>query len=331
MKPLFRNSVWIMGLCSVLMIFWAGCYINIDSEGCRTHFAFGGCSNWVRQERQVTLSELMEPGMKIDARTINGSITLKGQESHECTVHATIVGRASTAQKAQEVAETTEVLLERQADCIKVIVHRPRTLRNRSVGVNLDIFVPRSTMAVLQSSDGRIDVEVLDGQLDAKTSDGNIGARQITGSVTLQTSDGSIKCQGIQGSKIISKTSDGNIRLDDCHTDKLMARTSDGSIYLEQIRAESVLARTSDGGIVLRFKQDNPEVVDVELQTSDGSIDLVTPPSVSARIEARTSDGSIHSEIMFKGSMNRTKMKGVTGAGQGNIYLKTSDGSIHIK
>jgi DUF4097 and DUF4098 domain-containing protein YvlB len=89
---------------------------------------------------------------------------------------------------------------------------------------------------------------------------------------------------------------------------------------------------TSDGAIEIEFAPDAPKAIHVNATTSDGSITLTVPPGLSAAIEANTDDGSIHTHlpITVQGKIGKS-VHGTVGAGEGKIYLKTSNGSITIR
>ena len=89
---------------------------------------------------------------------------------------------------------------------------------------------------------------------------------------------------------------------------------------------------SSDGAIHIEYAPDAPKAIEINATASDGSITLVTPPGLSAAIDAGTSDGSIHTDlpVTIRGKVGKS-LHGTIGGGEGRVYLRTQDGSITIR
>ena len=63
------------------------------------------------------------------------------------------------------------------------------------------------------------------------------------------------------------------------------------------------------------------------------SIELETPPELSARVEVSTHNGSIKTDlpITVTGKLSRRRLTGPIGSGEGELYLETHNGSIRIR
>lgn len=273
----------------------------------------GSHAEMARSEKEVPLSAPLQPGSSFSANTSDGSITVKGLDTTECKVLAKIVTHARTQEAAEELAQRIDVRLEPAGDGLKVVIDRPPVITNASFRVSIDADVPGKTNLALETSDGGVTVMNITGKVDAKTSDGGIKAEAINGDVKLRTSD-------------------GGVTVNDARGDSLELRTSDGSIRCRNVTAARMECHTSDGAVEIEFAPDAPKAVNVNATTSDGSITLTTPPGLSATIEASTGDGSIHTDlpITVQGKIGRS-VHGTAGAGEGRIYLKTTDGSITIR
>jgi hypothetical protein len=291
-----------------------------------------GCDTMARCERQVPLSAPLELGSSFSADTGDGSITLEGTETSECTLEATIVAHARTQEQAEELAGQIDVRLEPAGKGLRVVIDRPSVIHNAWFSVSLRGSLPARTDLTLSTSDGAIDIANVTGRVEAKTSDGSIEVRDIDGDTTLRTSDGSITGAGLKAQILECHTSDGRIQFSDVAAGSLMADSSDGSITIELLRADSTDVHAIDGAIRIEFTPDAPKALNVSATASDGSITLVTPPGVSAAIDASTSDGSIHTDlpITVRGKVGKS-LQGAIGDGEGRIHLRTSDGSITIR
>jgi len=245
---------------------------------------------------------------------------------------ATIVAHAWTEEHAQELAEQVDVRLEPTGKGLTVVIDRPSVVRNAWFSVSLRGSLPTRTRLTLSTSDGAIDIATITGDVEARTSDGSIEARDIDGDTKLRTSDGSITGTRMKARTLDCRTSDGRIRLSDVTATSLTADSSDGSIAIESLRAETANVHAIDGVIQIEYASDAPKALNVTATTSDGSITLVTPPGVSATIDAGTSDGSIQTDlpITIRGKVGKS-LRGEIGAAEGRIYLRTNDGSITIR
>jgi len=335
----------------VSLAFLLGLILFLASSCVYVHGCDGSWERLVKYERQVELTAPLAPGSSLSARTNDGSIRIEGVPTEECRLTATIVARATTEERAQELAEQIEVRLEPSAEGLTVVIEKPETIRNARYGVSLEGTVPTRTSLTLVTSDGSVHLANIEGTVDVRTSDGSIRAEGIKGDTKLKTSDGSIDCSRIEAGTLDLHTSDGQVRLVDAAMQSGSARTSDGSIAVATTRGESLdlhtsdgeircedicvarlNCRTSDGSIQIECAADTPKAMEASVTTSDGSITFATPPGLSALIDASVNDGSIHTSlpITVEGKVGKSLI-GTVGAGEGRITLRTHDGSITIR
>ena len=164
----------------------------------------------------------------------------------------------------------------------------------------------------LESSNGSIVVEDIDGPVDARTSNGRIRAERIRGELTAESSNGSIFASSVTG---------------DCSF-----ITSNGRIELERIEG-NVSAITSNGTI--RLEAVPPTDGRVVMRTSNGNIHVTLPAELSARIKLRTTNGRIHTDfadaIIQRLSFGRNWFECALNGGEaGVISARTSNGSIRF-
>lgn len=253
----------------------------------------GSCR--AKYERTDRLRAALEPGSTVIAETSFGSITVTGADVTECSVTAEICVQAPTEKEAAEIAEQVEIKLVPAGETLTVKVEKPRLGGNRSVGVSFDITVPKKT------------------NLECDTSYGAIKVANINGDIKGKTSFASIECKGVQG--------------------PVCLRTSYGSITCRDITSAELTAISSFGSIDIVCSPSTPAEINANVTTSYGNIDFVTPPKFSGCVHLVTSYGSIKTDlpITVKGELNKQRIKGTIGQGQGKLNLKTSFGSIKIK
>lgn len=275
-----KLSLW----CSLsLLLVSAGCYIEI-----------GSCALTARYERQVTLSGPMQAGEDFFAQTHNGSITVKGADVSDCNVSATIVAHALTEERARELAEQTQVRLDRQGSKVVVKIDKPSPLINASVSVSLDITLPKSTNPELITHNGPIDIRNISGKINAMTHNGQVVVTEISGTTKLETHNGSIIGNDIGGNSDF---------------------------------------RTHNGNVEVHYSSTAETMCEASMVTHNGNIEFIAPPNFSATVKATTHNGSIKTDLPIKvmGELSRSRIQGTIGSGEGKLYLETHNGSIKIR
>jgi len=245
-------------------------------------------------EREVHLSAPLPPNSQLTAETHNGSITVVGGDTLECSLTATIKGRAATEEKAQKLAEQTKVDLLPQDNTLKVKISRPLLSSNQSVGVSLDMRIPNQTDLDMTTHNGAVKIDSVTGQVDAKTHNGKVTASQVCGNMKLHTHNGSVSCRQISGD-------------------------ADVSSY--------------NGGLDVSYAEGASGVCSISLKTHNGGVDLTCPPEFSAKAEISTHNGSIRTDlpITVTGKLDKREITGTIGTGQGKLYIKTYNGSVHVQ
>jgi DUF4097 and DUF4098 domain-containing protein YvlB len=193
-----------------------------------------------------------------------------------------------------ELAEEVEISLEPSGDTLTVRIKKPTHLINKSVGVRLDVTVPDRTNLKLETHNGSVAVTDITGDVHAITHNGKITTERVSGSTVLETHNGSIS-----------------------------VRSTSGDAKL----------RTHNGSVKAFYAETASPISDISIVTSNGSIELETPPALSARIEASTHNGSINTAlpITIIGKVSKRKLTGTIGSGEGRLYLETHNGSIRIR
>jgi DUF4097 and DUF4098 domain-containing protein YvlB len=219
--------------------------------------------------------------------TNDGAVFVRAWDRKEVDVHVTTVGWRISSSDVQ--------IHERQmGDRVELEVKLPRF--NISIGrrsVRIDVQAPRELRADIRTGDGNItltglkgdirlntgdggiEAEALDGALDATTGDGKMRVRGRFDVLRLHTGDGSIEAELAPGSKVASewriRTGDGHVtlRIPDGFGAEIDAHTGDGSIT-------SYVAVTATGSFrdhELRGKL-NGGGAPLVIRTDDGSIRL---------------------------------------------------------
>ena len=228
----------VISCCMCLLIIISGCDIQM-----------GG---WQQARHEITVQRQapITTGSKLYVETSSGSITITGGDVTECSVIATICGRAPTKEEAQQLAEQVKIELETAGDTLTVKADKPPSKNRRSISISYDITVPKQTNIECASSYGAIELANIEGTASGKTSSGPIEAKNIEGSVNLDTSYGSVNCRNITGDNITVKSSSGSITAEIIKGSAQLT-TSYGSIACTEISDGDIKLKTSSGKIKL--------------------------------------------------------------------------------
>ena len=275
------SIVLTLGLCLLPGV--SGCIIHIG--------------NWPRAkyEKTIKLQAPLESGSILVANTSYGSITVRGANTTDCSVFATIRVQAPTEEEAAEIAEKVKIELKPAGKTLTVRADKPHVKNNRSISISYQITVPMQTNIECASSYGSIETADTSGYVKAHTNYGSIDCDSINGQIQADTSYGSVDCR-----EIIS--------------DELTV----GSYY---------------GNIDIEYSDLAPSEIQANVSTSYGSIDFTAPPGFTGQVELATSYGSVKTDlpITVQGKVNSKRIKGTIGEGNGKLILKTSYGSIRIR
>src|SRR4030066_1398818 len=160
MRKKYR-TILALGFCLCPLLITIGCDIQIGDWGQAKH------EITVQRQAPITVDS------KLYVETSSGSITITGGDVTECSVIATICGRAPTEAQAQLLVEQVKIELETVGDTLTVKAYKPPGRNRRSISISYDITVPRQTNIECASSYGAIEIANIEGQTSGKTSSGS--------------------------------------------------------------------------------------------------------------------------------------------------------------
>ncbi|OHB81622.1 MAG: hypothetical protein A2Z38_11235 [Planctomycetes bacterium RBG_19FT_COMBO_48_8] len=254
MRKKYR-TILALGFCLCPLLITIGCDIQIGDWGQAKH------EITVQRQAPITVDS------KLYVETSSGSITITGGDVTECSVIASICGRAPTEEEAQQLAEQVKIELETAGSTMTVKAYKPPKKNRCSISISYDITIPKQTNIESASSYGAIELANIKGQTCGKTSSGSIEAKNIEGSVNLDTSYGSVNCRNITGDNIAVKSSSGSITAEIIKGTAQLT-TSYGSITCTDMSDGDIKLKTSSG----KIKLSNASFGDCDAHTSYGSI-----------------------------------------------------------
>jgi hypothetical protein len=300
-----RNVGMTLGLLALLAaaLFLGGC----EEEDVGGIF---GAAN-VSATKVETLELAFETPLTLDVDTSNGAVTVQGVEGIEAvSVTITLRGRGGTLEEAQGRVDRIVYHAEQLGNRVNLRYRASEQEDDvrRYSGVDFDVLVPIETQVDVNTSNGAIVVEDIQGTILLDTSNGAIDVYDSSGTLTADTSNGRIEVVRFVG----------DLRLD----------TSNGEMWLEQV-AGTVSAETSNGSV---HYTGTPTVGANRIRTSNGSVTVRVPLDASIAFNASTSSGKIRSSLALAGDTEGNEWSAqLNPPANVTLDLRTSNGTIRIE
>lgn len=228
----------------------------------------------------------------IDARTVNGSISVKSADGDRIVVRA---WKAVHGQREVKEAfdREVEVRAEQVGDVLRVFAEHPSPPGGVNLAVHYEIETPRAMAVRPHTVNGKISVQGIDGAIDAESVNGVVALEGDTGPFKARTVNGKIRAE-------IGRLLNGATFL-----------TTNGSIDLDVDQcAASATARTNNGAVKMTLGSDFSGQIDA--RTNNGRIRCDFPVAAERK--------------------GRKRLKGVIGSGSDVVIkLRSMNGSIHLK
>lgn len=297
-------------------ILWAGLVALVGAAiflgGCEEEDVAGvfGASN-VNASKVETVELPFAAPVTLDVDTSNGGVTVQGVEGIEAvSVTVTLRSKGETLEEAQDRVDRIVYHAEQAGHRItaRYLASEQEADVRRYSGVDFDVLVPIETRVEVDTSNGAITVEAIDGTIRLDTSNGAIDVYDSSGSLDVDTSNGRIEIVRFVG----------DLRLD----------TSNGEVWIEEV-VGSVDAETSNGSVQYIG---TPAAGSNRLRTSNGSITVRVPTDASIAFNAGTSSGRIRSTLSLVGDTQGDEwVAELNPPAVAEFILRTSNGTIRIE
>ena len=172
-----------------------------------------------------------------------------------------------------------QVFDHQTGDIVEIEVRFPHGIHIMSIGDRrtiVEIHMPREGKVRLHTGDGEIRLRDLKGELDVESGDGHVEAEGVDGTLRAHTGDGRVSVRG--------------------RFDELNVSTSDGRIEAEATAGSSIgkgwELKTGDGSVTLSVPESF--AADVSLHTGDGHITLDMPLTVQGRYDSSNVQGKLN-------------------------------------
>ncbi len=195
--------------------------------------------------------------------------------------------------------------------------------------VDFEISVPASMSLNLSGTYTDIDVQGVQGEIEAETVQGDVIVSGGSGRVRLESVQGKIVLSNARGRIDVSTVNQG-IHLSDV-SGEIVAETVNGAIILERVQASSVDAATVNGTIV--YDGTIRDGGNYLMATHNGGIWIVVPERTNAKFNVATYNGRL--DASFPVSVNRTssqrRISFTIGNGSAQVDLETFGGDVRLR
>jgi putative adhesin len=108
--------------------------------------------------------------------------------------------------------------------------------------------------------------------------------------------------------------------------------TTNGGVKLTNIGGD-VRGRTTNGGVTVDLDGVSWRGEGLDVQTSNGGVNLMLPEGYSARLEASTVNGGLNSDfpLSVTGRISKRQVEATIGGGGAPIKVRTSNGGVNIR
>ena len=229
---------------------------------------------------------------EIMAHTTNGSVKFRGMQESQITVHAHKVVKAATIETAESFAEQVAINLTPTDGKLQIYKDHPKPPPGVEVTVSYRIEAPRQMNLTLQTTNGKVKAQGVEGHLQATTTNGKVSLSEVSGQIQAKTTNGSI------------------------------------AVEADAIQQESLFS-TTNGSINVKVQAGSAPLA---AKTLNGSVTLTLPADFSGQLDAKTVNGSVKTDFpLAVTGKKRNHMTGQIGdGGDANVELRTINGSIRL-
>ena len=243
----------------------------------------------------------LRPGAAVSLGNTNGGVTFEAWDRNEVHIVAEKQVRAGSDDQARKLISQIKIDVVPGPSGLRVDTHMPKREvggilsslfgGDVSMSVSYKVQVPRQVALDVTNSNGALAVTGTQGNAQLETSNGALTVHGVAGDMTLKTSNGHISVAGSEG---------------------------------------TVKAETSNGGIDAELTRYSGH--ELSFETSNGAVSIRLPRDARFTVDAETSNGGVQSDFPVDGGKpGRHSLKGAVNGGGPALYIRTSNGGVHIR
>jgi hypothetical protein len=261
----------------------------------------------------------------VRVETNDGSVSVTTSDTKQVEFHVDYYG--------YELGKTLRVDARQDGDRVELVAritgHWGFSWGHNSRKLHIDVRMPREADLQVESGDGAVQADNINGNVNLHTGDGSVRASNLNGTIDLHTNDGSITANSLKGDMRMH-SGDGSIEARDLDG-RVDADSGDGHIRIAG-RFDVLNVKTGDGSVDTRVQPGSKMSSSWSIRTGDGSVDLVLPSDFQTNIDASTGDGhiSLGIPVTVEGTFKNSELHGKMNGGGQPLTIHTGDGSIRL-
>lgn len=280
--------------------------------------------------RETSKTFACGPSPRLDIRTVNGPIRVRGQDREDVYVVARVRYRADNDDDAEAVMSAVEAGIYADGDLVTVRspdleshsffdAFRSILGSHRHFELDLEVFAPRACSLSLQHENGRVQLKWIGGDARVHMVNGRFEAMDIGGALDVHQVNGRCDIENVAGAVSVYHTngaigienSGGNIDL----------RLVNGSVEVVNPRA-SVNIKGVGGAYTLQGAVHG----DVTISNSHGRITLNLTRDSRFHLDAESEVGTVTSELEVRDNDLQA-----THSALPRVHLRSQTGKIELR
>ena len=270
----------------------------------------------------------MEPGGRFSLGNVSGDITVTGVDGDDLTIRATKRVAGPGTDEA-DALDRVEIRIEERGNRVVVETDYPRRprsflqslaslfsggVREPFVAVDYLVTVPRGTAVAIESFDGDVTVEGVNGETQVALVSGDGRLASLARLIEVETFSGDLDLTDVRSDEVLTvETVSGQIDIERVQAPRLRVKSFDGAVALEGVESRRVEVETVSGSVTfdgalaadgryerLRVKSfdgavalEGVESRFVEVETVSGSVTFDGALAADGRYELRSHSGGI--------------------------------------
>src|SRR5882672_4795537 len=270
--------------------------------------ALGGAS-----QRQTDTTFAVPAGASLSVNNFGGGITVHGWTENRVKVHA------ETGRRGR-----IEVSLVGNT-----VVLKASSREGAPSVIDFDVTVPQSMALTLSGNYADINVDGVQGSINAETVNGEINVRGGKGNITLHSIQGSVTLADASGRIEVNSVNE-NIELTNV-SGEIKVETTNGEIVLTGIQSASVDAGTINGDVL--YLGTVTDGGSYSFGSHNGDITVSIPERANVTITAATANGDIDASFPLPMTSTSGKHRKTfkIGSGSARMELESFQGDINMR
>jgi DUF4097 and DUF4098 domain-containing protein YvlB len=256
-------------LTPLLALVLAGCDITVGKDGVSIDVIGGRASDVWNRTYDVALDG------RLEIVNVNGRIEVTGSDGTAIEVSAERVVKANSDDAAKALLATVEMLEHTSPSVVRIEGRLPARQGGTNLEIRYTVKVPRSLGVEVETNNGGVSVNGIDGRVKAASINGGITGRALGGALEASTTNGGIRVElaRVDQQTITLATVNGGIDLRVPRSTRagVDARCTNGSVTVSDLAIETVGER-SRRRVEARLNGGGPARIDAE--TTNGGITI---------------------------------------------------------